>query len=105
MSLGAETTAVAPTVAVCHASMIFLGWSMMSANGARMMVDMTDKTPNKLAAPMFSPLGLFIESLENIFLAVKAKLEVMAERKPSHVKDTSATEAMTTPATTGRSER
>ena len=66
------------------------------------MVDMTERTAKRFAGPIFSPLGLLSESFEKIFLAVNAKLEVMAERKPSHVKETSDTEAMTTPATTGR---
>lgn len=78
---------------------------MISATGASNRVDMTERTAKRFAGPMFSPFGLFIESFEKMFRAVKAKLEVIAERKPSHVNETSETEAMTTPATTGKRER
>lgn len=105
ISFGAETTAVTPTVAFFQAAMTFPGWSMMRANGARIIVDMIERTPKKFAGPIFSPFGLFIESFEKMFLAVKAKLEDMADRNPSHVNETSDTEAVMTPATTGTRER
>lgn len=104
ISFGALTTAVAPIVAAFQLLISFAGWSTKRANGASKIVDMMERTAKRFAGPMFSPLGLFMESLEKIFRAVKAKLEVIAERKPSQVKETSETEAMTTPATTGKRE-
>lgn len=85
--------------------MSFLGWSTINANGARRIVDMIERTANKFEGPMFSPFGLFMDSLEKILRAVNAKLEDIADKNPIQVKETSETEAVMTPATTGSRER
>lgn len=98
------TTAAAPVVAAFQDLISLAGLSIINANGARSTVDMTESTAKRLAAPMFSPLGLFMDNFEKILRAVNAKLEVIADKKPSQVNETSETEAMITPATTGNKE-
>lgn len=70
-----------------------------------MTVDIIESTAKRLSGPMFSPLGLLRLSLEKMLRAVKAKFDVMADKKPSQVNETSETEAVMTPKTTGRRER
>lgn len=104
INVGALTTAVAPVVAATNAFFSLMGLSTMSATGASKIVDIMDSTAKRFGAFMFSPFGWFMESFEKIFLAVNAKLLVIAEQKPSQVNDTSETDAKMTPKTTGSSE-
>mmetsp|Transcript_2554 Transcript_2554/g.7659 ORF Transcript_2554/g.7659 Transcript_2554/m.7659 type:complete len:206 (+) Transcript_2554:381-998(+) len=100
MSAGAGMTAVAEAQAPANTCL-----SAMKARGRLTNVERMVSTPKRLAGVMFSPLGLSMESLEQMLRSARARSETTAPRRATQQKESSLSVARATPATIGTRER
>ena len=92
-----------PASAPLIAAMIVAGVSMRSETGRRKIVARIVSTAYRLASVMFSPTPLFIVFFARIARSADETFERIAAQNPSHVNESSLSEASATPPTIGSS--
>ena len=85
--------------------MIVAGVSMRSETGRRKIVARIVSTAYRLASVMFSPTPPPIVFLARMPRRAEERFEPIAAMKPTHVKESSLSEARATPPTIGSSVR